>query len=361
MSETLRSTSNKKLARAIETLRGDIALSPDALRDYALELVTEFARADGGLWYELGMVRGNPYPIRYRTLGMTPPIERQREEEIPWPTTDPRLPPKSWNRAFVLLPTVIRDRKTQLLPSRLYQRVWQPCGLVDQLRMVVYHRGEHIAWIGAGRTSHEPPFSRADQRRLAPLANALADALITAHSIERKSRFEDSCDVLLDPLGRVSHTSSEGRLWIERPGISEWLKHWARAVDRGEPIPNCPAGWLVRWSRMFGPSGTTMLLLHLERVAPVRVHPAFVLSRMQREVGALAAKGATASEIASMQGISVETVRAHLKHIYELLSLTSRVELAHVFTDLAPCVEEEWTVASLRRSTETLRRNRNTI
>jgi hypothetical protein len=75
------------LARAIETLRTDLPSDPDALRRYALDLIAEVAEASCALWYELGMVKGDPYPVRHTTrpapgaMTFDIPITRQSEEE----------------------------------------------------------------------------------------------------------------------------------------------------------------------------------------------------------------------------------------------------------------------------------------
>jgi DNA-binding CsgD family transcriptional regulator len=337
-----------KIARAVEILRTDLASRPAALRQYALELVTELAQGAGSLWYELGMVRGNPLPVRHRTVGCDVELGRHLEEDIPWPTTDPRLPPKSWNRSFVLLSSLVGDLDSELRPTRLYQRVWQPSKMEDQLRMVVYHRGEHVAWIGALRREDDPHFTRADQRRLLPIASALSDALVTARAVERAAEPEQGCDLLLTPSGKVTLASQPARAWVDRVRPHDWLRAWTRAAERNEPLPTCVDGRAVRWSRMYGSDGGIHYLLHLERLDPVRVHPSFVLSRMQREVARLAAAGASATEIASMYGITPATVRAHVKQIYELLEIASRAELGRILADVSPYIEGPCTIGELR-------------
>ena len=337
-----------RVVRVIETLRSGLATRPTELRRYALDVVNELAEGAGGLWYEVGMVGDNPLPVRSMTSGMHVPIENQLAERIPWPTTDPRLPPKSWNRSFLLLSSIIRDLDTELRPTRLYERVWAPSKMEDQLRMVVYHRGEHVAWIGAGRRVGDPPFTRADQRRLLPVADALADALITARATERAGEPEQGCDLLVDSRGVVTYASATARAWIDRIDAKPWLRRWARAADRNEPLPLCIDGRRVRWSRMYGEGGRVRYLLHLELLAPVRVPPTFVLSRMQREVAQLASAGATATEIASMYGVTAGTIRAHMKQIYELLEISSRAELGRLLANASPFVEEARTIGELR-------------
>ena len=54
---------------------------------------------------------------------------------------------------------------------------------------------------------------------------------------------------------------------------------------------------------------------------------AFKLSKRETEIVELVAKGLANKEIAADLQISVETVRVHLKHIYEKLHARSRAEV----------------------------------
>jgi DNA-binding CsgD family transcriptional regulator len=53
-----------------------------------------------------------------------------------------------------------------------------------------------------------------------------------------------------------------------------------------------------------------------------------VLTRREREVLVLLAKGATYAEVASMLGIGVGTVQGHVKRIYSKLEIGSKAEAA---------------------------------
>ncbi len=60
---------------------------------------------------------------------------------------------------------------------------------------------------------------------------------------------------------------------------------------------------------------------------------AFKLSKRETEIVELVAKGLANKEIAAELHISVETVRVHLKHIYEKLHVRSRTEAAMKYRD----------------------------
>jgi DNA-binding NarL/FixJ family response regulator len=59
----------------------------------------------------------------------------------------------------------------------------------------------------------------------------------------------------------------------------------------------------------------------------------FNLSKRETQIVQLVAKGLANKEIAADLGISVETVRVHLKHIYEKLHVRSRTEAAMKYRD----------------------------
>jgi DNA-binding CsgD family transcriptional regulator len=56
------------------------------------------------------------------------------------------------------------------------------------------------------------------------------------------------------------------------------------------------------------------------------------LSEMQQRVAELAAKGGTAQQISVQLGVSANTVKFHLKRVYELLKVSNRVELSRALS-----------------------------
>ena len=318
-----------RLSRAIDVLRSGLTRDPAALRTYAIRLVAELAEGDGGAWYELGMVDGEPLPVRYGLEGLADvAVARQLEERIPYPQGDPRLPDPRWNRRFVLLRGLIPDPDRDLFPSRLYDRCWRPARLADQLRMSVHHDGEFVAWIGAGRLSDRGLFRRADARRVAAIAEPLADALISARAVERAVEPESSADFLVAADGTIELASEESVACLDDVRTRSAIEAWVRAIDRGEPAPCAViAGCAPRWTRLTGASGSRYLV-HLDRITPVRVHPGYVLSKTQRAVARLAIAGATVGEIATTMCLQPTTVRTHLRIAYDALSVSTRTELA---------------------------------
>ena len=69
------------------------------------------------------------------------------------------------------------------------------------------------------------------------------------------------------------------------------------------------------------------------RPASSEASQAFNLSKRETEIVQLVARGLANKEIAAELSISVETVRVHLKHIYEKLHVRSRTEAAMKYRD----------------------------
>lgn len=322
------------LSEALDGLRTGFADDPEGLRAFCLELLCELSQSSGAAWYRFGMVDGNPLPVQWlvREARHEVALSRHLAEQIPWPHGDPRLPDRRWNRRFLRMSSLIS--MDAFAPTKLFRRCWGPAGIHDQLRLVVYHRDEFVGWIGAVRAQGEPPFRRADLRRVSPLADALSDALIHAHSIETSGGIE-GCDLLLRPDGSVEHASEEGWRLVASPGGLDDIRAWVSGVDHDERHARVLHGNRVRWSRLFNEHGSRYLL-HLDPIAPLRMHATYVLSRTQREMAALASAGATVEEIAQMSDLMASTVRAHLRQVYQRLGVNNRAELTGALEGMPP-------------------------
>ncbi len=319
---------------AADVLRTGFGDDADGLREFAVDLLRERTQTTMGLWYRFGLVDGEPLPTRWHVAGADDLcIRRQAEERIPWPHGDPRLADHTWNGRFVLLTSLV-DPETQLWPTRIYRRCHEPAGIHDQLRLVVYHDGCFAGWIGVLRVRGEPPFTRADLRRVSPLADALSDAMIAAERTERAGTPEEGSDLVLSPDGAVELASEGGCRLLDRPGTRDELRAWVRGVDAAEPgRALLIGGHRARWTRLHG-AGRVRYLVNLEPVAPLRLHPTFALSRTQREIATLAAEGATVGEIANQKDMAEATVRTHVRLVYERLGVSTRVELSRALSDM---------------------------
>lgn len=313
--------------RIIDELRSGFVSDPDGLRRHALSVVCDLADAQGGLWYEFGLVGGRALPVRWLTQGVSDEgLRRWLAEGITWTHADPRKPDPSWLGRFRTTRQWTPNLERDYYPTPFYQRVIARARISDQLRMLVAHRGTIVAWIGSFRFEGEPDHRRADQRRLAPVAQALADALSSAHASQHAGDPVLGSDLVLTPTGAVEYASTSGRILTRKPAARRELTRWVRDVDAGRPAVPVIDGMAVKWTRMYAP-GRVRYLLHLEPAGPVQFDPSFTLTPTQREVAAMASAGLTAGEIGAQLAMKELTVRSHLKAIYDRLQVSSRAEL----------------------------------
>lgn len=314
------------VAGALSELRGDLGRDPSAIRRRVAELTRDAVGAPIGAWYVFGLVDGEPYPADWASPdGLDVMFLKWRAERHPWPGGDPRAPSSKDIDRFVTTRSAFAPGELEQSP--LHQRCVAPLGVIDQVRMMLYSKGRHIGWIGAMRAGGDEPFGERDLRRLRALTPAISAALVQADALERAASPEEACDLIVDPGGRVELASKSAADFLRGPHRREMIGRWIRCAERRVEPPAAIAGWRVHGSRMSGPAGSRYLL-HVERIAPVRLSPTFELSRTQRRVAEYAAAGARVREIAEALSVAPTTVRTHLRAVYEVLGIGSRAELA---------------------------------
>lgn len=328
-------TTSRAVQDALAELREGLHDDPAALRASIANLMREVADAQIGLWYRFGLVEGEPYPVEWSLVGAhSALLQDQSTERIPWPAGDPRLPDPTWCARFVAIDAILPAG--ELEQTELYNRCYAPIGIHDQIRMMLYSRGRHVAWVGALRTRGESPFGRKELNRLRAISGPIADALVCADATARAAGPHEGADLVMDSSGRVEFASDAAQMVLAHPDRGAMLAAWARHVERSRTPPRVLAGHTVRWCRLSG-SGGSRYLLHLEPIEPVRLGATFELSRTQRRVAEYAAAGVRVAEIAEELGVAATTVRTHLRAVYETLGVANRVELAAALAGPAPC------------------------
>lgn len=101
----------------------------------------------------------------------------------------------------------------------------------------------------------------------------------------------------------------------------------ARRMAMTERNRWCHDSWCVHYVPMEGAAGKAYLVL-LEPLEPLEIDMRRALTTLQGRVANLVAEGATNGTAADKLGVSRNTVKYHLKNIYELLGVSNRVELA---------------------------------
>jgi len=211
--------------------------------------------------------------------------------------------------------------------------------------------------------------------RLARTADFVAAAGVVCRATRELLGVHQTCITLHAPSGQPllgvddTHVTDEHRLayfhgmWRDDPYLAAMRTHQVglEALDReelmrvsrehgysGDDVHGCfvpllePAGLLgvARFGNV-APFGddlrrmlvaiTTHLSVHLARldITNAESHLLARLTNRQREVAALAARGCTNVEIAELLEMSENTVKKHLKDIYERAGVDSRTELAN--------------------------------
>lgn len=200
-------------------------------------------------------------------------------------------------------------------------------GVNDRIRMFVYDGRRFVGWIGALRFApNRTRFSRADRRRLAPIAPAAAISILDADALARGSVPIAPGFVAMHPGGDVEQASIEGHAWLERPGFSLALQRRMSFLD--PQLGSAAIAVELAECRIVPMTGVrSLLLVQLSEARSIETS-AVRLSPTQREVASFAASGATVGEIASAMGRRPETVRSHLREAYTRLGVSNRVELS---------------------------------
>ena len=212
----------------------------------------------------------------------------------------------------------------------IYEFLWKPAAATDCVGLLVFHGP---SYLGSPATLWRRPkdVSEEELAILAPLVRPVRAAITAAHCLSRQGLPHETGYVLVRSDGRFEHASDEGKVWLDRDGISEAIRWRILDLDaKREPgesttLENAEA----RVVRLETSDGSRYLVCL--RPAPlISRAPADLLTPLQLRIAASAATGATAAEIARELDRTVEMVREHLDEIYRRLHVSTRVELARV-------------------------------
>lgn len=199
----------------------------------------------------------------------------------------------------------------------------------DQLRAVVYDGNVFLGWVGVLRRGARERFTKKEQ---AKLSRRMSDTL----GVLRAAEVMSSGDVSETP-GYVLFEHAGGRPLSVSQNLELWLSSERRAalgrhVRRHRPGTHENAlvdGFRVAFTAMEGRDGMQVLAAFSPE-RPLRADAASSLTRSERRLAELSARGLTNAEAADLMSVSVNTVKTHLKRVYRKLEVTSRAELATV-------------------------------
>ena len=209
---------------------------------------------------------------------------------------------------------------------RLRKSFFQPLNLNASLSMLAARGGRLLGYVGLFRVGDHPTFTELDLGRANAEARAARMILETAESREPHTP-SASGTFLFSTDGTVRyrsvHAPKDDLVTLE---IGHLVRAYAAGQGRADQLLG---GTLVSMELLHGADEQLVLLTTTPAQAPDVPDP-LTLSPLKRRIVSFAVQGATVAEIARTLDRSPETVRAHIKQVYQRLGIGSRVELAEI-------------------------------
>ncbi|MCB9680473.1 MAG: helix-turn-helix transcriptional regulator [Alphaproteobacteria bacterium] len=207
---------------------------------------------------------------------------------------------------------------------------WTPFDVTCGLRMVVARGSVILGQLGVFRTASRGCFTKVEIERANRLARMARMVLETAEAREPTGSLQDGAYVF-DLGGELmfrSHDTQEDDDLLR--AVSDEVRQFASGSGTADSVVG---GHRLLLERLRG-SEEVAVLAHVTEVTPAVLSDPLRLSPLKRRIASYAVRGATVPEIARTIERSPETVRAHIKQIYQRLGIASRVELAEAVRSL---------------------------
>lgn len=316
---------DEQLAERLSTIHHD---DPEAIRRELNETLLEYVHTDLALF--LQCVKDSEGDYRF-----TAPVvlgDDLVEEIVPFcegPALDcPWIPenidPDEIDR-FICVHRFYSEEFLQNL--NVIQKVMNPLDITGQLRCVFYDGPELMGYLCMMRRGEEASF-RDGERELVRNATSEIKSLISmANSLESEMT-DDELFAVVKPDGAVEFASDAFGEWTNETK-SSYVRRRVVDADRGVDRLGIEirGGKEIRMTRLDG-TGGVRYLVSVDRPELAKIRPEYWLTDRQSEIAEYAAAGATNREIGDALDISPQTVKVHIRNIYDRLGIGSRVELA---------------------------------
>jgi len=213
-------------------------------------------------------------------------------------------------------------------PIVFYSFFLEPMRIRSIIGSYFFIDGKCVGWGGVYRSLDQPSFSRRDLDHVKAHEARLTELFTAALAFGPWRIPAGGAVGVLDREGRVVQASADAPAWFREDHVCADLRATARDFARGAEASRetFVRRHAVTLTRLVGKDGES---IHA-RVVPTAAQPIPALARLserQRDVATALIEGATIAEVARSLGMSPETVRSHVKAIYALFGVSSRVEL----------------------------------
>lgn len=312
-------------------------------------MICERVGADAGLFYRLYDRGGARYMGDVQVAGpgrADVPVANVVGRPVPRGSAGSTASTARWRKGYWDARTPLRAQRNHFVPldadidrdvfmrTPVWPEFYEPGGLDDHLRALVYDGDVFVGWIGVFRQGSGARFTEGDRRALERLIDPVRALVAGA------SRFESEqpgvtppCYAILDADGRCEHATETACALLDRERL-QVLAGLVRGLDAGSVAASPTVFWggvELRVVRLDGEDGVRYLAV-IDRAAVPRLSVLHRMTPRQRAVAEYAAAGATLDEIARALGIGRETAKSHLERVYRVLEVASRAELAELWS-----------------------------
>jgi DNA-binding CsgD family transcriptional regulator len=324
--------SSQKIREEIKNIEAMARAEPRAARLQILRLIGELTRSSRGLCYCMIQHQNRPYATE--PVGFGPPEFMEAIQSIEGRCLEDLLELSDGSRAELLTDDPFFNRTLrvsdvlEVKDIPLYRIFFQPLGIRWLFGRYIIKKGVTKGWIGVYRTLDEPCFSRRDQVRLRTYSDDLFRLLDETMEAGRWKVRPSGMIGMMDEQGEVLQASADAANWFKDGDVCGELREAAREFLQGEDHQRklFVRRHAVELHRMVGDESQSA---HV-RITPTEFLEIPVMATLtpgQRRVAKLLLAGATIGEVSSELDISQETVRSHVKAIYERMGVSNRVEL----------------------------------
>jgi DNA-binding CsgD family transcriptional regulator len=213
----------------------------------------------------------------------------------------------------------------------VYRDFFKPYGLRSILGSYFFIDGRLAGWAGVYRTMEQSSYSRWDLDRVKEHEPRLLELFAATSPCNRFQLPENGTVGLLDEQGNVVQACANAPEWFAQGRICGDLRLAAQQFLQSDDTTRevFVRRHCVTLTRLVGAPGSSVYV-HILPTRGVPVPALAALTRRQRAVAQAIQAGATIQEAVRDLHLSPETVRSHLKAIYEIFGVSTRVELARV-------------------------------